>query len=141
MVLYEKIFDHVFVVIYKVEAGRDKPLLCPSFYAYGTYESKCAYNNDMSIIKCTEKNILLFNSLWLVSERKKDHIKYFFLYLGMAPYTFITVQTGSFLSQLNSFDDLFTWRTLLTLGLIATVVGCTGLAVARVRRKIPQTVI
>jgi len=59
----------------------------------------------------------------------------------MAPYTFITVQTGSFLSQLNSFDDLFTWRTLLTLGLIATVAGCTGLIVARIRRKIPQTVI
>ncbi len=48
---------------------------------------------------------------------------------------------GSFLSQLNSFDDLFSWRTLLTLGLIATVAGCTGLLVARVRRKIPQTVI
>lgn len=60
---------------------------------------------------------------------------------GMAPYTFITVQTGSFLSQLNSFNDLFTGRTLLTLALIAAVVGCTGLIVARVRRKIPQTVI
>lgn len=59
----------------------------------------------------------------------------------MAPYTFITVQTGSFLSQLNSFDDLFTWRTLLTLALIATVAGCTGLIVTRVRRKMPQTVI
>ena len=59
----------------------------------------------------------------------------------MAPYTFITVQMGSFLSQLNSFDDLFTRRTLMTLGLIATVVGCTGLIVARVRRRIPQTVI
>lgn len=59
----------------------------------------------------------------------------------MAPYTFITVQTGSFLSQLNSFDDLFTWRTLVTLALIATVAGCTGLIVARVRRRIPSTVI
>jgi hypothetical protein len=59
----------------------------------------------------------------------------------MAPYNFITVQTGSFLSQLNSFDDLFTRRTLLTLGLIASVVGCTGLIVARVRRKIPQTIL
>ncbi|CAF4535012.1 unnamed protein product, partial [Rotaria magnacalcarata] len=49
----------------------------------------------------------------------------------MAPYTFISVQTGSFLSQLNSFDDLFSLRTFLTLGLIATVAGCTGLAVAR----------
>lgn len=63
------------------------------------------------------------------------------LSLGMAPYTFITVQTGSFLSQLNSLNDLFTGRTLLTLSLIAAVVGCTGLIVARVRRKIPQTVI
>ncbi len=67
-------------------------------------------------------------------------MKFFLLNLGMAPYTFITVQTGSFLSQLNSFDDLFTARTLLTLGLIATVAGCTGLIVARVRRKIAQTV-
>ena len=58
----------------------------------------------------------------------------------MAPYTFITVQTGSFLSQLNSFDDLFTWRTLLTLSLIATVAGCTGLIITRVRRNMPQTV-
>jgi hypothetical protein len=59
----------------------------------------------------------------------------------MAPYNFISVQTGSFLSQLNSFDDLFTLRTLLTLALIASVVGCTGIFVARVRRRIPQTVI
>jgi len=59
----------------------------------------------------------------------------------MAPYNFITVQTGSFLSQLNSFDDLFTRRTLLTLGLIASVAGCAGLIVARVRRKIPQTIL
>lgn len=65
----------------------------------------------------------------------------FILCLGMAPYTFITVQTGSFLSQLNSFDDLFTGKTLLTLTLIATVAGCTGLLVVRVRRRIPQTAI
>ena len=61
--------------------------------------------------------------------------------LGMAPHNFITVQTGSFLSQLNSFDDLFTARTLLTLALIASVAGCTGLIVARVRRQISPTVI
>lgn len=61
-----------------------------------------------------------------------------YFHLGMAPYTFISVQTGSFLSQLNSFDDLFTWRTLLTLGLIAAVAGCTGLIVARIRRKLAQ---
>jgi hypothetical protein len=59
----------------------------------------------------------------------------------MAPYTFITVQTGSFLSQLNSFDDLFTARTLLTLALIAAVAGCSGLIVTRMRRKMPPTLI
>jgi hypothetical protein len=63
------------------------------------------------------------------------------LILGMAPYNFISVQMGSFLSQLNSFDDLFTLRTVMTLGLIASVVGCTGLVVARVRRKMPPIVI
>ena len=78
-----------------------------------------------------------------VSEQPEqgECIELTFFSSGMAPYNFITVQTGSFLSQLNSFDDLFSRRTLLTLGLIATVVGCTGLAVARVRRRIPPTVI
>jgi hypothetical protein len=95
----------------------------------------------MSIIKCTKKNLLLFHSFRLVSNRFSSSKKSSLLNLGMAPYTFITVQTGSFLSQLNSFDDLFTGRTLLTLALIAAVAGCTGLIVARVRRNIPQTVI
>lgn len=66
---------------------------------------------------------------------------FFLIQLGMAPYTFIIVKTGSFLSQLNSLDDLLTWRTFLTLGLIASVAGITGLIVTRVRRNIPQTVI
>lgn len=68
-------------------------------------------------------------------------IFFFSILLGMAPYTFIIVKTGSFLSQLNSLDDLLTWRTFLTLGLIASVAGITGLIVTRVRRNIPQTVI
>lgn len=91
------------------------------------------------------KKIFFFSTLlgmFPIFRRKFDcFLHYFVLYLGMAPYTFISVQTGSFLSQLNTFDDLFTWRTFLTLALIASVAGSTGLIVARVRRRIPQTVI
>lgn len=97
----------------------------------------------MSIIKRSKEDFLLFHTFRFVrfENQNKKKKKTFSRYLGMAPYTFITVQTGSFLSQLNSFDDLFTWQTLITLGLIAAVAGCTGLIVARVRRKIPQTII
>ncbi|CAF0991255.1 unnamed protein product [Adineta ricciae] len=107
----------------KVEAGRDNLFFVLLF---------------MRMVPMSP-NALITMTCPLLNVPKK--IFFFSILLGMAPYTFITVQTGSFLSQLNSFDDLFTRRTLLTLCLIATVAGCTGLIVARVRRKIPQTVI
>ncbi|CAF1166229.1 unnamed protein product [Adineta steineri] len=107
----------------KVEAGRDNLFFVLLF---------------MRMVPMSP-NALITMTCPILNVPKK--IFYFSILFGMAPYNFITVQTGSFLSQLNSFDDLFTWRTLLTLGLIASVAGCTGLIVARVRRKIPQTVI
>jgi uncharacterized membrane protein YdjX (TVP38/TMEM64 family) len=89
------------------------------------------------------KKTFFFSILFGEFQRKLNNFisnMFVFLNLGMAPYTFITVQTGSFLSQLNSWDDLFTGRTLLTLALMASVVGCAGFIIARVRRQIPQTV-
>ncbi|UJR27227.1 hypothetical protein I4U23_008523 [Adineta vaga] len=107
----------------KVEAGRDNLFFVLLF---------------MRMVPMSPNALITMTCPLLNVPRK---IFFFSILFGMAPYTFIIVQTGSFLSQLNSFDDLFSWRTLLTLGLIATVAGCTGLIVARVRRKIPQTVI
>lgn len=116
-------YKRIVVLQKKVEAGRDNLFFVLLF---------------MRMIPMSP-NALITLTCPLLNVPKK--IFFFSILLGMAPYTFITVQTGSFLSQLNSLDDLFTWRTLLTLGLIATVAGCTGLVVARVRRKIPQTVV
>ncbi|CAF0937022.1 unnamed protein product [Rotaria sp. Silwood1] len=113
----------ILVLQKKVEAGRDNLFFVLLF---------------MRMVPMSP-NALITITCPLLNVPKK--IFFFSILFGMAPYTFISVQTGSFLSQLNSFDDLFSCRTLLTLGLIATVAGCTGLIVARVRRKFTQTVL
>ncbi len=128
----------------KVEAGRDNLFFVLLFMRMVPMSPNALITMTCPLLNVPKK-VFFFSILFGSFETNKS-ISYllnisFFSRVGMAPYTFITVQTGLFLSQLNSFDDLFTGRTLLTLGLIAAVAGCTGLLVARVRRKMPPTVI
>ncbi|XP_062390664.1 transmembrane protein 41A-A [Sardina pilchardus] len=48
------------------------------------------------------------------------------IFIGLMPYNFICVQTGSMLSELTSLDDLFTWGTVLQLLAIACVALLPG---------------
>ncbi|CAM4970930.1 unnamed protein product [Rotaria socialis] len=104
----------------KVEAGRDNLFFVLLFMRMVPMSP-----NSLITITCPLLNV-------------PKKIFFFSILFGMAPYTFISVQTGSFLSQLNSFDDLFSLRTFLTLGLIATVAGCTGLVITRKKDRIDK---
>ncbi|CAF1567274.1 unnamed protein product, partial [Didymodactylos carnosus] len=104
------------------------------------------------VMRCCHKKIILFQTK---VETARHNLFFMLLFMRMVPmspnwliniaclmpYNFISIQMGSFLSQLNSLDDFFTWKTFVSLGLIASVVGITGLIVARVRRKIPQAIV
>ncbi|XP_036432377.1 transmembrane protein 41A-A [Colossoma macropomum] len=59
-------------------------------------------------------------------------ITLFFLsvFIGLMPYNFVCVQTGSVLSDLSSLDDLFSWSVLLKL-LLAAVAALLPAAVIR----------
>ncbi|XP_016424433.1 transmembrane protein 41A-A-like [Sinocyclocheilus rhinocerous] len=48
------------------------------------------------------------------------------VFIGLMPYNFICVQTGSMLSQISSLDDLFSWSVVLKLLLIACVALLPG---------------
>ncbi|KAL2081389.1 hypothetical protein ACEWY4_023242 [Coilia grayii] len=48
------------------------------------------------------------------------------IFIGLMPYNFICVQTGSMLSELTSLDDLLTWGTALQLLAIACVALLPG---------------
>ncbi|KAG1945660.1 transmembrane protein 41A-A [Pimephales promelas] len=48
------------------------------------------------------------------------------VFIGLMPYNFICVQTGSMLSHISSLDDLFSWSVLLKLLLIACVALLPG---------------
>ncbi|KAL0985681.1 hypothetical protein UPYG_G00160430 [Umbra pygmaea] len=50
----------------------------------------------------------------------------FSVFIGLMPYNFICVQTGSMLSELSSLDDLFSWARLLQLLAIACVALLPG---------------
>ncbi len=45
---------------------------------------------------------------------------------GLIPYNFICVHTGAILSEIHSLDDIFSWRTLFQLLLIACVALLPG---------------
>ncbi|XP_029031403.1 transmembrane protein 41A-B-like [Betta splendens] len=53
-------------------------------------------------------------------------IFFFSVLIGLIPYNFICVRTGSMLSELSSLDDLFSWRTLIQLLAIALVALVPG---------------
>ncbi|XP_053554718.1 transmembrane protein 41A [Bombina bombina] len=60
---------------------------------------------------------------------------FFSVLIGLLPYNFICVQTGSILSQLKSLDDMFSWWTLLNLLGIALVALIPGTIVKRYNCK------
>lgn len=54
-------------------------------------------------------------------------IQFFFsVLIGLVPYNFICVQTGSILSKIKSLDDIFSWGTLLKLLAIAVMALIPG---------------
>lgn len=50
---------------------------------------------------------------------------------GLIPYNFICVRTGAILSEIHSLDDIFSWRTLFQLLLIACVALLPGALIRR----------
>ncbi|XP_053327735.1 transmembrane protein 41A [Spea bombifrons] len=56
---------------------------------------------------------------------------FFSVLIGLLPYNFICVQTGSILSKIKSLDDMFSWGTLLKLLAIALVALIPGTVVKR----------
>ncbi|MEE6491092.1 hypothetical protein FKM82_016098 [Ascaphus truei] len=56
---------------------------------------------------------------------------FFSVLLGLLPYNFICVQTGSILSKVKSLDDMFSWWTLLKLLAIALVALIPGTIVKK----------
>uniref|UniRef100_A0A8C1YGH1 Transmembrane protein 41aa n=1 Tax=Cyprinus carpio TaxID=7962 RepID=A0A8C1YGH1_CYPCA len=53
------------------------------------------------------------------------------VFIGLMPYNFICVQTGSMLSQISTLDDLFSWSVVLKLLLIACVALLPGALIRR----------
>ncbi|XP_010884986.1 transmembrane protein 41A-B [Esox lucius] len=51
---------------------------------------------------------------------------FFSVLIGLIPYNFICVRTGSILSEISSLDDIFSWSTLLQLLAIACVALLPG---------------
>ncbi|XP_016132524.1 transmembrane protein 41A-B-like isoform X1 [Sinocyclocheilus grahami] len=58
-------------------------------------------------------------------------IFFFSILIGLIPYNFICVRTGAILSEIHSLDDIFSWRTLFQLLLIACVALLPGALIRR----------
>ncbi|KAM9365456.1 transmembrane protein 41A-B-like [Pholidichthys leucotaenia] len=66
-------------------------------------------------------------------------IFFFSVFIGLIPYNFICVRTGSILSQISSVDDIFSWATLaqlLAIALAALVPGALIKCYGRTRLKV-----
>ncbi|NWV86089.1 TM41A protein, partial [Dasyornis broadbenti] len=55
--------------------------------------------------------------------------------IGLTPYNFICVQTGSILSQITSLDAIFSWDTLLKLLVMAVAALIPGTLIKRYSKK------
>ncbi|XP_012495446.1 PREDICTED: LOW QUALITY PROTEIN: transmembrane protein 41A [Propithecus coquereli] len=63
-------------------------------------------------------------------------VQFFFsVLIGLIPYNFICVQTGSILSTLTSLDALFSWETVLKLLAIALVALVPGTLIKKFSQK------
>ncbi|XP_036926879.1 transmembrane protein 41A isoform X3 [Sturnira hondurensis] len=60
---------------------------------------------------------------------------FFSVLIGLVPYNFICVQTGSILSTLSSLDALFSWETVLKLLAIALVALVPGTLIKKFSQK------
>ncbi|XP_054456711.1 transmembrane protein 41A-B-like [Anoplopoma fimbria] len=58
-------------------------------------------------------------------------IFFFSVLIGLIPYNFICVRTGSILSQISSLDDIFSWATLAQLLAIALMALLPGALIKR----------
>lgn len=58
-------------------------------------------------------------------------IFFFSVFIGLIPYNFICVRTGSILSEISSLDDIFSWRTLGQLLAIACMALLPGAVIRR----------
>lgn len=47
---------------------------------------------------------------------------YITVFLGLIPYNYICIQAGAMLVDISSFDDVFTWKIILQLSVLALVV-------------------
>ncbi|XP_012728254.2 transmembrane protein 41A-B [Fundulus heteroclitus] len=61
-------------------------------------------------------------------------IFFFSVLIGLIPYNFICVRTGSILSQISSLDDIFSWGTLAQLLAIALMALLPGALIRRYSR-------
>ncbi|XP_068423375.1 transmembrane protein 41A-B [Clinocottus analis] len=59
------------------------------------------------------------------------HIFFFSVLIGLIPYNFICVRTGSILSEISSLDDVFSWGTLAQLLAIALAALLPGALIKR----------
>ncbi|XP_042370477.1 transmembrane protein 41A-B-like [Plectropomus leopardus] len=61
-------------------------------------------------------------------------IFFFSVFIGLIPYNFICVRTGSILSEISSLDDIFSWGTLAQLLAIALMALLPGALIKRYGR-------
>ncbi|XP_028926716.1 transmembrane protein 41A [Ornithorhynchus anatinus] len=63
-------------------------------------------------------------------------VQFFFsVLIGLIPYNFICVQTGSILSTITSLDDIFSWGTVLKLLAIAVAALIPGTVIKKFSQK------
>ncbi|CAI5775364.1 Uncharacterized protein PODLI_1B014895 [Podarcis lilfordi] len=60
---------------------------------------------------------------------------FFSVFIGLIPYNFICVQTGSILSQITSLDAIFSWSTLFRMLAIAMVALIPGTFIKKFSQK------
>ncbi|XP_066477145.1 transmembrane protein 41A [Tiliqua scincoides] len=60
---------------------------------------------------------------------------FFSILIGLIPYNFICVQTGSILSQITSLDAIFSWSTLLKMLAIAMAALIPGTLIKKLSQK------
>jgi len=64
-------------------------------------------------------------------------INLFFLsvLIGLMPYNFVCVQTGSVMSQISSIEDIFTYSTLAKMSLVAVIALVPGLIIKQLHKN------
>jgi len=107
-------------------------------------ESKISENKDHLFYFLLSARLFPFSPNWLMNMilpiigiRKK--LFFFSVFFGLMPYNFICVQTGSFLRNLKSLNDIFSYSTLFGMFLIATAAMLPGLALKYKTKSLEKT--